>query len=140
MHNDNGSALALRSQYRQWESRAARLSLLVDTGRELGALAPGEMGERVLQRACAFCAMDSGLVIRELNGENQVLASHGAHSSEQRVALLALAENDSPLAQCLAIDKSGLQLVIRLPLSTAQGSPFGCVLLASAVKINPPAR
>ncbi|KIQ00988.1 MULTISPECIES: sensor histidine kinase [Pseudomonas] len=138
MHNDNGSALALRSQYRQWESRAARLSLLVDTGRELGALAPGEMGERVLQRACAFCAMDSGLVVRELNGENQVLASHGAHSSEQRVALLALAENDSPLAQCLAIDKSGLQLVIRLPLSTAQGSPFGCVLLASAVKINPP--
>lgn len=138
MHNDNGSALALRSQYRQWESRAARLSLLVDTGRELGALSPAEMGERMLQRACAFCAMDSGLVIRKLHGEDQVLASHGAHSNEQRVALLALGDSDSAQAQCLPIDKNDLQLVIRLPLATAQGQPFGSVLLASVVKINPP--
>ena len=63
MHNDDSSALALRSQYRQWESRAARLSLLVDTGRQLGALPPREMALRVLQRACAFCALDSGVVV-----------------------------------------------------------------------------
>lgn len=138
MHNDDSSALALRSQYRQWESRAARLSLLVDTGRELGALSPAQMSRRVLQRACAFCALDSGVVIGDLGGEQLLLASHGALSSEQQVALLALSDSATPQAQCLFIDKGGLQLVIRLPLATAQGQTFGSVLLASAVKINPP--
>jgi len=138
MHNDDSSALALRSQYRQWESRAARLSLLVDTGRQLGALPPREMGLRVLQRACAFCALDSGMVVCELAGERQVLAGHGALSSEQQMALLALSDSATPQAQCLLIDQGGLQLVIRLPLATAQGHSFGSVLLASAVRINPP--
>ncbi|MBF0643042.1 sensor histidine kinase, partial [Pseudomonas protegens] len=60
---DPASALALRSQYRQSQSRAARLRLLVDTGQELLQLPPGQMRQRVVQRACAFVAMDQGLLL-----------------------------------------------------------------------------
>ena len=65
MHNpphDPGSALAMRAHFRQSESRTARLRLLVDTGQELSQLAPDAMRERVLARACAFLAMDHGLL------------------------------------------------------------------------------
>lgn len=138
MYNESGSALALRSQYRQWESRAARLSLLVDTGRELSVLSAADMCERVLQRACAFCAMDRGLVVHEQEGENRVVASHGSLPDEQRLALMTLAAGDSLQAQCLASEDSALERVIRLPLPAAQGRPFGSILLASSMKINPP--
>lgn len=41
--HDPASALAIRNQYRQSQSRAARLRLLVDTGQELTQLPPEAM-------------------------------------------------------------------------------------------------
>ncbi|KPW22458.1 Sensor histidine kinase, partial [Pseudomonas cannabina pv. alisalensis] len=50
--HDPASALAIRNHYRQSQSRAARLRLLVDTGQELTQLPPAAMRQRALQRAC----------------------------------------------------------------------------------------
>ncbi len=61
--HDPASALAIRNHYRQSQSRAARLRLLVDTGQELTQLPPAAMRQRALQRACAFVAMDHGLLL-----------------------------------------------------------------------------
>ena len=81
------------------------------------ALKPvGEINYREIRRLGPTTALDSGVVVCDLAGECQVLADHGALSSEQRVALLALSDSDAPQAQCLLIDKGGLQLVIRLSL------------------------
>ena len=44
--DDPGNALIIRTQYRQSQSRAARLRLLVDTGQELSSLSAQAMGER----------------------------------------------------------------------------------------------
>ncbi|MEX5496956.1 sensor histidine kinase, partial [Pseudomonas asgharzadehiana] len=66
--HDPGSALAMRAHFRQSQSRAARLRLLVETGQELAQLAPEAMREQVLVRACAFLAMDHG-VLQEWDAE-----------------------------------------------------------------------
>ena len=77
--HDPGSALAIRTQYRQSQSRAARLGLLLGTGHELTRLPLAQMRQRAVERACAFVAMDHGLLL-EWNADSQLqtVASHGS--------------------------------------------------------------
>lgn len=93
--HDPGSALAIRSQYRQSQSRAARLGLLLGTGHELTQLPLPAMRQRALQRACAFMAMDHGLLLEWAPDHTlRTLASHG---SAERVDFLAnLAQPQTP--------------------------------------------
>lgn len=135
--HDPASALAIRNQYRQSQSRAARLRLLVDTGQELTHLPPQAMRQRVLQRACAFVAMDHGLLL-EWSADNgvQTTASHG---SAERLATLETAAD--PLAigpQWLERPAADLPCMLLLPLRGADEGSFGTLLLANSVGINAP--
>ncbi|RMU64673.1 Two component sensory histidine kinase [Pseudomonas syringae pv. syringae] len=135
--HDPASALAIRNQYRQSQSRAARLRLLVDTGQELTHLPPQAMRQCVLQRACAFVAMDHGLLL-EWSADNgvQTTASHG---SAERLATLETAAD--PLAigpQWLERPDTALPCMLLLPLRGADEGSFGTLLLANSVGINAP--
>lgn len=135
--HDPGSALAIRSQYRQSQSRAARLRLLVDTGQELSRLAPEAMGQCALQRACAFVAMDHGVLLQwDRHASPRISARHG--SSERLVELPALADADATEAQWLERPGSALPYVLRVPLRGADGRTFGALLLANSVALSAP--
>lgn len=135
--HDPASALAIRTQYRQSQSRAARLRLLVDTGQELTQLPPEAMRRRVLQRACAFVAMDHGLLL-EWNSENVVLitASHG--SQERLSSLETVADALAVGPQWLDFHNTLLPSVLLLPLRGADDGAFGTLLLANSVGISAP--
>ncbi len=130
---DPGSALALRSQYRQSQSRAARLRLLVDTGQELLQLPPPHMRQRVVQRACAFVAMDQGLLL-EWSAAGAVQATAEQGSGEPLQALRALAEQPHWLEQ----PPAGETPILRILLHRADGQAFGALLLANSVPISAP--
>ncbi|WP_462380162.1 GAF domain-containing sensor histidine kinase [Pseudomonas sp. Marseille-QA0892] len=134
------NALALRNQYRQWESRAARLSLLVDTGRELPSLPPDAMCAQVMRRAAAFCAMDRGAVLRwDGHGrDRQVVAHFGPTSPDAWLAALSPDISAIREACCAQRADAALPVLLQLPLSGATGEPFGVVLVASHEPINPP--
>ncbi|KAA8693303.1 Sensor histidine kinase [Pseudomonas caricapapayae] len=135
--HDPASALAIRNQYRQSQSRAARLRLLVDTGQELTQLPPEAMRRRVLQRACAFVAMDHGLLL-EWGIDNSV-QSTASHGSAERLSTLETAAD--PLAigpQWLERSGRDLPCVLLLPLRGADEGCFGTLLLANSVSINAP--
>ena len=129
---DPASALALRSQYRQSQSRAARLRLLVDTGQELLQLPPEQMRQRVVQRACAFVAMDQGLLL-EWSRDGVAHASAEQGHGECLQALRAVAGQAQWLERPLA--QTG---VLRVLLHRADGQPFGALLLANSVPISAP--
>ena len=135
--HDPASALAIRTQYRQSQSRAARLRLLVDTGQELTQLPPEAMRQRVLQRACAFVAMDHGLLL-EWNSDNVVTitASHG--SKERLSSMDKVADTLAVGPQWLDCPQDRLPSVLMLPLRGADEGAFGTLLLASSVGINAP--
>ncbi|MDN3224107.1 sensor histidine kinase [Pseudomonas nunensis] len=135
--HDPGSALAIRTHYRQSESRAARLRLLVDTGQELTRLTPHAMRERVLARACAFLAMDHGLLL-EWDADGRVNAS-ARHGSRDRLDSLDAAVDRSmrtPFWQ----DRPGeaLPSVLRVPLRGGDGDAFGVLVLANSVGLRAP--
>ncbi|MDU8499952.1 sensor histidine kinase [Pseudomonas syringae] len=135
--HDPASALAIRNQYRQSQSRAARLRLLVDTGQELTQLPPEAMRQRVLQRACAFVAMDHGLLL-EWGADNSVHTT-ASHGSAERLSTLETAAD--PLAigpQWLERNGPDLPCVLLLPLRGADEGCFGTLLLANSVGINAP--
>ncbi|WP_072405739.1 sensor histidine kinase [Pseudomonas sp. NFACC04-2] len=135
--HDPGSALAIRSQYRQSQSRAARLGLLLGTGHELTQLPLPAMRQRALQRACAFMAMDHGLLL-EWAPDNtlRTLASHG---SAERVDFLAnLAQPQTPGPNWLESPGSALPQVLRIPLRTSDGVTFGALLLGNSVVLGAP--
>ena len=135
--HDPASALAIRTQYRQSQSRAARLRLLVDTGQELTQLPPEAMRQRVLQRACAFVAMDHGLLL-EWNSDNVVTIT-ASHGSKER--LNSMDKVADPLAvgpQWLDCPQDRLPSVLMLPLRGADEGAFGTLLLANSVGINAP--
>ena len=137
--HDPASALAIRSQYRQSQSRAARLRLLVDTGQELSRLAPADMGQRALQRACAFVAMDHGVLLEwTANGQAQVRARHGG--SEGLADLHRLADAGAADAQWLEPADGALPNVLQVPLHAADGRAFGALLLANSVALSAPDR
>ncbi|WP_122509820.1 sensor histidine kinase [Pseudomonas viridiflava] len=135
--HDPASALAIRTQYRQSQSRAARLRLLVDTGQELTQLPPEAMRQRVLQRACAFVAMDHGLLL-EWNSDNVVTIT-ASHGSKER--LNSMDKVADPLAvgpHWLDCPQDRLPSVLMLPLRGADEGAFGTLLLANSVGINAP--
>jgi signal transduction histidine kinase len=137
--HDPASALAIRSQYRQSQSRAARLRLLVDTGQELSRLAPADMGQRALQRACAFVAMDHGVLLEwSAHGQAQVRARHGG--SEGLADLHRLADPGVAEAQWLEPADGALPNVLQVPLHAADGRAFGALLLANSVALSAPDR
>ncbi|KAF0865848.1 sensor histidine kinase [Pseudomonas sp. LD120] len=130
---DPASALALRSQYRQSQSRAARLRLLVDTGQELLQLPPEQMRQRVVQRACAFAAMDHGLLLEW--AEDGVVHTRAALGHEERLqGLRALADHPQWPEPPPTPDSA----VLRVLLHRADGRAFGALLLANSVPISPP--
>lgn len=132
----SASALNLRSQYRQWESRAARLRLLVDTGQELTRLSPQAMRQRTLQRACAFLAMDQGVLL-EWSDEQpvKVSASHGTPACETLMMLL----DSTILTPEWRIQPSAqIPCVLHVPLLGADGEPFATLLLANSANIATP--
>ncbi|OUM04863.1 two-component sensor histidine kinase [Pseudomonas syringae] len=135
--HDPASALAIRNQYRQSQSRAARLRLLVDTGQELTQLPPEAMRQRVLQRACAFVAMDHGLLLEWGAGNGvQTTASHG--SGERLNSLETVADPRVIGPQWLERSGTDSPSVLLLPLRGADDGAFGALLLANSVAINPP--
>ncbi|MGC5703800.1 sensor histidine kinase [Pseudomonas sp. NFXW11] len=130
--HDPASALALRSHYRQSQSRAARLRLLVDTGQQLLQLPPAEMRQRVLQRACAFVAMDHGLLLEwDSDGVTQSCAEHGRDEYLQTLRARAATPADGPQAPAHPE-------AVRVLLHRADGSAFGVLLLANSVPISAP--
>jgi signal transduction histidine kinase len=136
--DDPASALALRSQYRQWENRAARLRLLVDTGQELTRLTLTAMRQRVLQRACAFLAMDHGLLLEWSSeaGPVQIGAIHG--TSHQIDALAALLDRQAAMPQWQAQPTGQIPCALHLPLLNAEGKPFAALLLGNRVSLASP--
>ena len=136
MHNpphDPGSALAMRAHFRQSESRTARLRLLVDTGQELSQLAPDAMRERVLARACAFLAMDHGLLQEwAADGAVHTTASHG--SPARLTSLAALADRDLRAPRW----KEQPHSVLQVPLRGSDGKAFGLLVLGNSVSLRAP--
>jgi len=135
--HDPGSALAIRTQYRQSQSRAARLRLLVDTGQELTHLAPAAMRQRVLQRACAFVAMDHGVLL-EWRAGAAAHATASLGSAERVGALCAFAQTCCAGPGWLEQPTATLPNVLRVPLPGADGSAFGMLVLANSVSIGAP--
>lgn len=135
--HDPGSALAIRTHYRQSESRAARLRLLVDTGQELTRLAPHAMRERVLARACAFLAMDHGLLLEwDADGRVKASARHGSHDRLDSLDAVVDRSMCTPSWQ----DRPGeaLPSVLRVPLRGGDGDAFGALVLANSVSLRAP--
>lgn len=135
--HDPGSALAMRSQYRQSQSRAARLGLLLGTGHELTRLPLAQMRQRALQRACAFVAMDHGVLLEWTpDAPLQIVASHG--SGDGLDVLATLAQPPSPAPQWLDCVDAALAQVLRIPLRGADGVVFGALLLGNSVALGAP--
>lgn len=135
--HDPGSALAIRTQYRQSQSRAARLRLLVDTGQELTQLAPEAMRQRVLQRACAFLAMDHALLLEwDVDAQVKTTASHGSRDRLHSLDRLADTAMCSP--QWQEQPSAVLPNVLRVPLRGGDGAAFGALVLANSVSISAP--
>lgn len=135
--HDPASALAIRTQYRQSQSRAARLRLLVDTGRELTRLAPEAMRQQVVQRACAFVAMDHGLLL-EWDAEHVVQHTASLGSQERLADLARQADTSVKEPRWLEQPDSTLPNVLCLPLRGADDRAFGMLLLANSVPIGAP--
>ncbi|MFN3769077.1 MAG: sensor histidine kinase [Ectopseudomonas guguanensis] len=134
-HTPPDSVLALRADYRQAESRAARLRLLVESGRALSALPASESGALALQRACSFCAMDGGvLLLRQADGSPSLSAGFGPATLQQQLATLpwpdATLVLEAPLAQ--------VALALCLPLHAVSGEVFGALLLGNASAMRRP--
>jgi len=135
--HDPGSALAIRTQYRQSQSRAARLGLLLGTGHELTRLPLAQMRQRAVERACAFVAMDHGLLL-EWNADSQ-LQTVASHGSGERLELLAeLAQPPSPASQWMDRPGTPLPQILRIPLRGSDGVAFGALLLGNSVPLGAP--
>lgn len=135
--HDPASALAIRAHYRQSESRTARLRLLVDTGQELTQLTPDAMRERVLVRACAFLAMDHGLLLEwDTDGGITTTARHG---SLTRLAGLTSIADRSLCTPCWQeLPGAALPSVLQVPLRGADGKAFGVLVLGNSVSLRAP--
>ncbi|WHS63021.1 sensor histidine kinase [Pseudomonas sp. G2-4] len=135
--HDPGSALAIRTQYRQSQSRAARLRLLLGTGHELTQLPLPAMRQRAVQRACAFMAMDHGLLLEWV--ADTTLRTIASHGNRERLDLLAsLAQPPAPEPQWLEYPHSALPQVLRVPLRGSDGVVFGALLLGNSVALGAP--
>ena len=135
--HDPGSALAMRAHFRQSQSRTARLRLLVDTGQELRQLAPDAMRERVLARACAFLAMDHGL-LQEWDAEGIAYTS-ARHGNPSRLgSLAALADRSLRTACWQERPSEDVPSVLQVPLRAGDGDAFGVLVLGNSVSLRAP--
>lgn len=135
--DDSASALNLRSQYRQWESRAARLRLLVETGQELTRLSPTAMRQRALQRACAFLAMDQGVLLEWEHGAAAAISA--THGTPQRFdTLTSLLDRTILVPEWRVQPCAQIHCLLHLPLLNADGEPFAALLLANNANIAAP--
>lgn len=129
------SVLALRADYRQAQSRAARLRLLVESGRALNALPAAESGALALQRACNFCAMDGGvLLIRHADGHQDLSAGCGPAALQEQLTALPWPDT----TQMLETPLPQVALALCLPLHAASGTVFGVLLLGNASSMRHP--
>lgn len=135
--DDSASALNLRSQYRQWESRAARLRLLVDTGQELTRLSPSAMRQRALQRACAFLAMNQGALL-EWTGEAPARLSASQGNQQCVDTLMTLLDRTILAPEWQVQPCPQVPCMLHLPLLNADGEPFAALLLANSANIAAP--
>ena len=134
---DPNSALAIRAHYRQSESRTARLRLLVETGQELTQLSPHAMRERVLARACAFLAMDHG-VLQEWDAEGNV-STTASHGSQARLgSLTGIADRRLRTPCWQELPGGALPSVLQVPLRGGDGNAFGALILANSVSLRAP--
>ncbi|MBU1329642.1 MAG: sensor histidine kinase [Gammaproteobacteria bacterium] len=135
LHTSPDSVLALRADYRQAQSRAARLRLLVESGRTLNALPAAESGALALQRACSFCAMDGGVLLQtQADGGVAVTAGFGPVALQQQLVNLPW----QGAAQVLENPLPELPLALCLPLYAASGEVFGALLLGNASSMRCP--
>ncbi|QHF44814.1 two-component sensor histidine kinase [Pseudomonas sp. S35] len=135
--HDPGSALAMRAHFRQSQSRTARLRLLVDTGQELAQLSPDAMRARVLLRACAFLAMDHGL-LREWDAQG-IAHTTAAHGNPARLnSLAALADRNLLKPYWQEPLESALPSVLQVPLRGGDGNTFGVLVLGNSVSLRAP--
>ncbi|MQU65465.1 sensor histidine kinase [Pseudomonas sp. FSL R10-1350] len=136
-HPVSASALAIRAHYRQSESRSARLRLLVDTGQELTQLTTDAMRERVLTRACAFLAMDHGVLL-EWDAEGRIRDTARYGHPTRLDALLNVVDRNllAPFWQAFAEDS--LPGVLQVPLMSGDGITFGALMFASSVGMSAP--
>ncbi|MBD8574104.1 sensor histidine kinase [Pseudomonas syringae] len=135
--HDPASALAIRAHYRQAQSRAARLRLLVDTGQQLTGLAPEAMRQQVLQRACAFVAMDHGLLL-EWPADRTACCTASLGSHERLGSLVGHADTTLRQPAWLETADTPLHAVLQLPLRGADDRTFGLLLLANSLPISAP--
>ncbi|KMT54485.1 sensor histidine kinase [Pseudomonas fildesensis] len=135
--HDPGSALAMRAHYRQSESRTARLRLLVETGQALTQLAPNAMRERVLVRACAFLAMDHGL-IQEWDADGNASTTARQGSQDRLDGLAAIADRRLRTPCWLELPGSALPSVLQVPLRGGDGSAFAVLVLGNSVSLRAP--
>ncbi|NWD68813.1 sensor histidine kinase [Pseudomonas gingeri] len=135
--HDPSSALAIRTQYRQSQSRAARLRLLVDTGQELTQLPPDAMRERVLARACAFLAMDHGVLL-EWDAEAQVRTTASQGSLDRLSCLDGLVDTAIRTPRWHEPPGAALANALWVPLRGGDGEAFGALVLANSVSIGEP--
>lgn len=131
------SALAMRSHFRQSESRAARLRLLVDTGQQLTQLPPDAMRERVLARACAFLAMDHGVLL-EWDSQEQVCATAWHGNRDRANGLEAIASPALQVPCWQSLPGAVLPCVMRVPLRGGDGRAFGALVLGNSVALQAP--
>lgn len=135
LHTSPDSVLALRADFRQAQSRAARLRLLVESGRTLNALPAAESGALALQRACSFCAMDGGVLLQtQADGRVAVTAGFGPVALQQQLA--GLPWQGAP--QVLEHPLPALPLALCLPLYASSGDAFGALLLGNASAMRCP--
>ena len=134
---DLGSALAIRSEYRQAQSRAARLRLLVDTGQELIRLDPAGMRDRVLKRACAFLAMDHAVLVEwDTKAQVKITSSQGRAGKLKDLKIFTAGgiSVQDWLKRATAASPTSLQV----QLLGSDGAPFGLLFLANSVCIPAP--
>lgn len=135
--HDPASALAIRTQYRQAQSRAARLRLLVDTGQELTQLSPHAKRQRVLTRACGFLAMDHAMLLEwDAAGEVHSRASLG--NSERLQSLARSTDRALRAPHWQENPGAPLPSELRVPLRGGDGTSFGALVLANSVSISAP--
>jgi signal transduction histidine kinase len=135
LHTPSDSVLALRADYRQAQSRAARLRLLVESGRALNALPAAQSGALALQRACSFCAMDGGVLLQaQADSSVAVSAGFGPTTLQQQLAKLPW----QGAAQVLEAPLPEVPLALCLPLYAASGEAFGALLLGNASAMRCP--
>ncbi len=135
--HDPGNALIIRTQYRQSQSRAARLRLLVDTGQELSRLTADAMREHVLMRACAFLAMDHGVLLEwDSEGQICITAQHGSREGLGSLEHVAAPDMRTPCWH--ETPDQALACLLRVPLLGSDGQTFGALLLANSVSLQAP--